>query len=587
MRDFFKFLFASMLGFLLTLIILFFLFLGLISSIMSFSEKEVINVPENSILHIKFNQEINDRTPADFMFDFLSMEPSKQIGLNDILKNLEKAKVDNNIKGIYMELTAIPTGKATLQEIREALIDFKESGKFIITYSELMGQGAYYLASVSDKIYLNPEAILLFKGLSSQRIFYKDLMEKLDVEAQIIRGKNNKFKSAVEPYMLDEMSDASRQQTEKYLNSIWGKMLEDIAASRNITVDELNKVADKISFFSPDELVEKGLIDGLKYKDEILSELKERIGIGQESDISAMSMTKYINAPDYKEVYPRKKIAVIYATGTILSGEGDDTYIGSGLSKTIREARLDERTKAIVFRINSGGGDVIASEVIRREIELAAKVKPVIVSYGDVSASGGYWCTCQGTKIIASENTITGSIGVFAMIPNIKGLLNDKLGINIDVVNTNKSADFGNIARPLSSYEKAVMQENVESTYQKFIGIVAEARGLRTSFVDSIGQGRVWAAKDAIKLGLIDEFGGLNRAIELAAEAAELDEYMIRELPVQKDAFEKFFESWAGNAQTSFMKARFGSAYKYVKHIEELQKMQGVQARMPYELIIE
>ncbi len=587
MRDFFKFLFASMLGFLLTLIILFFLFLGLISSIMSFSEKEVINVPENSILHIKFNQEINDRTPADFMFDFLSMEPSKQIGLNDILKNLEKAKVDNNIKGIYMELTAIPTGKATLQEIREALIDFKESGKFIITYSELMGQGAYYLASVSDKIYLNPEAILLFKGLSSQRIFYKDLMEKLDVEAQIIRGKNNKFKSAVEPYMLDEMSDASRQQTEKYLNSIWGKMLEDIAASRNITVDELNKVADKISFFSPDELVEKGLIDGLKYKDEILSELKERIGIGQESDISAMSMTKYINAPDYKEVYPRKKIAVIYATGTILSGEGDDTYIGSGLSKTIREARLDDRTKAIVFRINSGGGDVIASEVIRREIELAAKVKPVIVSYGDVSASGGYWCTCQGTKIIASENTITGSIGVFAMIPNIKGLLNDKLGINIDVVNTNKSADFGNIARPLSSYEKAVMQENVESTYQKFIGIVAEARGLRTSFVDSIGQGRVWAAKDAIKLGLIDEFGGLNRAIELAAEAAELDEYMIRELPVQKDAFEKFFESWAGNAQTSFMKARFGSAYKYIKHIEELQKMQGVQARMPYELIIE
>ena len=587
MRDFFKFLFASMLGFLLTLIILFFLFLGLISSIMSFSEKEVINVPENSILHIKFNQEINDRTPADFMFDFLSMGPSKQIGLNDILKNLEKAKVDNNIKGIYMELTAIPTGKATLQEIREALIDFKESGKFIITYSELMGQGAYYLASVSDKIYLNPEAILLFKGLSSQRIFYKDLMEKLDVEAQIIRGKNNKFKSAVEPYMLDEMSDASRQQTEKYLNSIWGKMLEDIAASRNITVDELNKVADKISFFSPDELVEKGLIDGLKYKDEILSELKERIGIGQESDISAMSMTKYINAPDYKEVYPRKKIAVIYATGTILSGEGDDTYIGSGLSKTIREARLDDRTKAIVFRINSGGGDVIASEVIRREIELAAKVKPVIVSYGDVSASGGYWCTCQGTKIIASENTITGSIGVFAMIPNIKGLLNDKLGINIDVVNTNKSADFGNIARPLSSYEKAVMQENVESTYQKFIGIVAEARNLRTSFVDSIGQGRVWAAKDAIKLGLIDEFGGLNRAIELAAEAAELDEYMIRELPVQKDAFEKFFESWAGNAQTSFMKARFGSAYKYVKHIEELQKMQGVQARMPYELIIE
>ncbi len=307
MRDFFKFLFASMLGFLLTLIILFFLFLGLISSIMSFSEKEVINVPENSILHIKFNQEINDRTPADFMFDFLSMEPNKQIGLNDILKNLEKAKVDNNIKGIYMELTAIPTGKATLQEIREALIDFKESGKFIITYSELMGQGAYYLASVSDKIYLNPEAILLFKGLSSQRIFYKDLMEKLDVEAQIIRGKNNKFKSAVEPYMLDKMSNASRQQTEKYLNSIWGKMLEDIAASRNITVEELNKVADKISFFSPDELVEKGLIDGLKYKDEILSELKERIGIGQESDISAMSMTKYINAQDYKEVYPRKK----------------------------------------------------------------------------------------------------------------------------------------------------------------------------------------------------------------------------------------------------------------------------------------
>lgn len=587
MKEFFKFLFASMLGVFLTFIILFFIFLGLVKSMMDFAENEIVAVPKKTVLYINFNQPINDRTPTPSLFDALRSGKSDAIGLNDILKNLEKAKNDPNIEGIYMELSFVQAGISKLEEIRDAMIEFKESGKFIITYSEYMSQGAYYLSSVSDKIYLNPKGMLLFKGLNAQVIFYKGLLEKISIEAQIVR--HGQFKSAVEPYMLEKMSKASRKQTQTYINSIWNSMLTSIAKSRKIDISELNKMADNLEIFNPELILKNGLVDGLKYKDEVLVEIKERLGISQDNDISSITLSKYSNSPSLEINKSRDRIAIIYANGTMMAGEGNDEYIGSyGISRAIRKARTDDRVKAIVFRINSGGGDMIASEVIRREIELATKVKPVIASYGDVSASGGYWATCQATKIIAKETCLTGSIGVFGMMPNIQGLLNEKLGITVDVVNTNENSDFVNITRPLSGYEKAVLQANVEKGYENFIELVANARGLRTSFVDSIGQGRVWSGKDALELGLIDEYGGLKRAIELAAEAAEIDTYRIRELPFQKDPIQELLENYMGaSAQTKILENELGDAYKYVKFIKEFGAIKGIQARLPFEIIIE
>lgn len=587
MKEFFKYLLASMLGLFLTFIILFFVFLGMVKSMMSFAENEIVAVPNKTVLYINFNQAISDRTPKPSLFDVWNTESSKAIGLNDILKNLDKAKQDPNIEGIYMELGFIQAGISTLEEIREAMIDFKTSGKFIITYSEYMSQGAYYLSSVSDKIYLNPKGMLLFKGLNAQVIFYKGLLEKLSVEAQIVR--HGQFKSAVEPYMLDKMSKASRKQTQTYINSIWNSMLHSIAESRDLDVSALNKMADNLEIFNPELILKNGLVDGLKYKDEVLLELKKRLSIDEDDDISSMTLAKYTNSPNLEINKSRDRIAIIYANGVMMAGEGNDEYIGSyGISRAIRKARNDKRIKAIVFRINSGGGDMIASEVIRREIELATKEKPVIASYGDVSASGGYWATCQATRIIAKETCLTGSIGVFGMMPNIQGLLNEKLGISVDIVNTNKNSDFVNITRPLSSYEKSVLQANVEKGYASFIELVAKGRGLRESFIDSIGQGRVWSGKDALKLGLIDEFGGLKRAIELAAEYAELDKFRIREYPVQKDPIEQLLQNYMGaSIQSKIIENELGEAYKYVKYIREFSKLKGIQARLPFEIIID
>ncbi len=587
MKDFFKYLLASMLGITLTLIILFFIFVGLAKSMMSMAENEKVNIAPNSILYINFNQAISDRTPTPSLFDAFNPETKAAIGLNDILNNLEKAKVDPNIKGIYLELGFVQAGISKLEEIRDALIDFKQSGKFIITYSEYMSQGAYYLSSVSDKIYLNPKGMLLFKGLNAQVIFYKGLLEKLSIEAQILR--HGQFKSAVEPYMLDKMSKASRQQTQTYINSIWNSMLQSIAESRNLKVSDLNKMADNLEIFNPELILKNGLVDGLKYKDEVLFEIKDLLGIEADNDISSITLSKYKYSPSMTTSRSRDRITIIYANGIMMAGEGNDEYIGSsGISKAIRKARTDDRVKAIVFRINSGGGDMIASEVIRREIELATKVKPVIASYGDVSASGGYWATCQATKIIAKKTCLTGSIGVFGMMPNIQGLLNEKLGITVDNVNTNENSDFVNISRPLSRFEKAVLQANIEKGYDSFTELVAEGRGLRKSFVDSIGQGRVWSGKDALELGLIDEYGGLKRAIELAAEAAEIESYRIRELPTQKDPIQDLIENYMGaSAQTKILEHEFGAAYKYVKFIKEIASIKGIQARIPFEIIIE
>ncbi len=554
---------------------------------MSFAEKEAVAVNDNTVLLVKLNQPIPERTSTNpfSSANLFDLTPTKTLGLNDILESIDRARTDSRIKGIYLQLSHIPSGISTIEEIRSALLEFKKSDKFIVCYAEIFSQSAYYLASVADEIYFNPEGMMLFKGLNAQVMFYKGLFEKLSVEAQIVR--HGKFKSAVEPYTEEKMSKESKAQTKKYLDRIWNLMLSSIAESRGMSVDELNEMADHLKIRKAEDALKYGLVDELLYKDEVLAKLKEKIGLSESEKIESLSLAGYNSSP-YSKKISRNRIAVIYASGTILNMEGDDQVVGAQrISRAIRDARKSKSVKAIVFRINSGGGDVLASEIIRREVELAAKEKPVIASYGDISASGGYWSTCNATKIIANKSCLTGSIGVFGIFPNIQGLLNDKLGITIDHVGTNDNSDFMSSSRRFTKFEREVVTSSIENTYDTFISHVSESRGLRKNFVDSIGQGRIWSGEDAIELGLIDEFGGLTRAIELAQELADLPDYRIRELPIQEDYLQTIMKQLTSGVQTSILEKELGDEYSFIKHFNHLKNSKGLQAIMPFEMVIE
>ncbi|MFA4852091.1 MAG: signal peptide peptidase SppA [Bacteroidales bacterium] len=585
MKQFFKFMFASMAGFILVFIIFFFIMMAIAVSLSSFSRKEIVIVPKNTVLQLKLNEVIPDRSSNNPFetINFFSLKVSNPPGLNEILKNIKKAETDENIKGIYLDLSSVPSGIATVEEIRNALLDFKKTGKFIISYGETYTQKAYYLASVADSIYLNPEGIVEFKGLDGEVMFYKGLFEKMNVDIQIIR--HGKFKSAVEPFILDKMSDANKEQTLKYLSSIWNHLLDGISDSRKISRDDLNMIADSFKVQKAADAVTHKLADRLVYKDELLAALRTKLGIGEKDKISLMTINKYANAPDKskKITKSKDKIAIIYAIGQIESGKGNDKTIGSErISEAIRKARLDSTVKAIVLRVNSPGGSALASEVIWREVALAKKVKPVVASMGDVAASGGYYISCAATKIVADPSTITGSIGVFGLVPNLKGLFNEKLGITFDNVKTNNYADFGTVTRALTESEKAVYLSDVENIYQTFIKHVADGRNMSTDQVDSIGQGRVWCGVDAKDIGLIDEFGGLEKAIELAAKLAKIGEYKIQSLPEQKDPFTQILEGLSGGANDALLKKELGDVYEYYQYIRNVKNMKGVQARLPY-----
>jgi len=587
MKSFFKYLLASVLGVLLAGIIMFFILIGGIGAMVS-SQDQPVKVKEHTILHIKLDQPILDRSnnsPFD-SFDFTSFSPQNQLGLNDILNNIKKAKTDPNIDGIYLDLTVIPTGIATIEEIRNALIDFKESEKFIISYSDTYTQPSYYIASVSDKVYLNPEGLLTFVGLRSEIMFFKETMKKLGVEPQIIR--HGKFKSAVEPFMYTKMSEANRLQVMTYMGSIWHQILKGISEERSISVKELNVLANNLTLNDAKAAVENGLIDELKYKDEILDELASLTNKKNSDKLESISLAKYTKAPNAKRKSLEKdKIAVIYASGTVMMGEGQEGTIGSDrISRAIRKARKDSSIKAIVFRVNSGGGSALASEVIWREVKLAQEIKPVIASMGDVAASGGYYIVAPAQKIIASPNTITGSIGVFGVLFNGKELLNKKLGVYVDVVKTNNFADMGTFTRRLTAQEREVIQLSIEDIYSTFISHVAEGRNMTTEEVDAIGQGRVWSGSNALEIGLIDGFGGLDDAIAMAAEAANLEKYRTVNYPKLKDPIEQLLEDFQGNVRVSILKNELGNEYKYYNAIQELKNQQGIQARIPYEVEI-
>lgn len=585
MKSFFKYLLATIVGVLLSFLLIFLIMMGIAGSMVSSADKAV-EVKDNSILYMDLKNEIVDRASSNPFetLDLATFEPQKNLGLNEILKAIAKAKDDPRIKGILLEFDVVNAGAATTGEIREALREFKESGKFVVSYSDTYSQKAYYLASVADSIYLNPEGMVEWLGLRSEIMFYKKALEKLDVEPQIIR--HGKFKSAVEPFMSEKMSPENREQTLTYLSSIWGSWVDEISKSRNIAVAELNRLADNMEVYDGKSCMKSKLVDSLIYKDQLLEKLKAFTGIPENRNLNTVTLEKYFKVPPVqKTAFSKNKIAVIYAQGEIGMGDGSNTAIGSeGLSKAIRQARRDSTIKAIVFRINSPGGSALASEVIWREVELAGQAKPLVVSMGDVAASGGYYIASPATTILASPTTITGSIGVFGLFFNLQKTLDKKLGINVDVVKTNAHSDFFSMFRPMTAEEKAVGQRFVEQTYQTFIGHVSQGRGIPVERVDEIGQGRVWSGANAKEIKLVDDFGGLTAAIKLAAEKANLDTYRLVELPKQKSPFEELLKGFTTEAKAMLVKDDLGKGYKYYNRVMQMVENQGVQARIPYDV---
>lgn len=587
MKSFFKTFLASFLGSALLLILLIIIpIIGLISSIAS--SDTTVTIKPQSILYMTLDYEIPERTDSNdlgFVFTGSSFKTHDNAGMNDIINNIKAAAVDENISGIFLELSSLGTSAASanIEEIRNELIKFRETGKFVVSYSEAYSQSAYYLATAANEIYLFPEGMIDIHGMATQNMFYKHLFDKLDIEMQIIRPANNKFKSAVEPYFLDKMSDANREQNEVLLNSMWTKICDDISDARDIEVSTINKFADDLTLaFDPELALENKFVDGLLYRDELIAKLKQLVNIDDDKKLNLIKNTQY--AKVRPELYNGSdKIGVVYASGQIMDGEGDNSTIGGEtLSKAIRAARNDSKVKAIVMRVNSPGGQVVASEVIRREVELAAKEKPFIVSMGNYAASGGYWISTSSDYIFADPNTLTGSIGVFATVPNLKGFMNEKLGLTFDEVKTNENSDYGSITKPLTPYQMNLMQKYVTDTYDDFITLVSETRGLRKTFVDSIGQGRVWSGSDALELGLVDELGGIEKAIEYAAKQANLEDYSIKEFPKQEDPFESLLKSEVQEYYTkTIMKNKLGDKALYLETLENISQTEGVQALMP------
>lgn len=603
MKQFFKFMFASMLGVILSFIVAFFIFMGVIGSIVSSAQSEKQPyIYENSILKIELDKAIQDQ-PSNNPFeniDFASFEDKTPLSLKNILDNIEKAKLDDKIKGIYLDISFLQADMASVEEIRNALIDFKTSGKFIVSYSENYGQGDYYLSSIADEIYLNPAGEMTFKGLSTQLMFFKDALDRLDVDVQVIR--HGKFKSAIEPFIREEMSDANREQVETLVHSIWGSMLSNISKERGVSIEQLNAIADGLLIRDGNHAVEQKLVDALKYEDEVLEILKEKVEVESAEKVRFVSLKKYkksklkkntekdqeITEP-IEKASSKNKVAVIFAEGEIISGNSKDGKMGSEtIAEAIKKARLDEKVKSIVLRVNSPGGSALASDVMWREVMLAKAEKPLIVSMGGLAASGGYYISCAADKIYAESSTITGSIGVFGIIPNVEGMLKSKVGIDIDRVTTNSYSDGLTLLRPMQEKEREAIQEMVENIYDDFTQKVADGRGMTQAEVDSIGQGRIWSGITAKEIGLVDEIGGLNAAIDEAIALAEVDDYKIMELPKQEDPIQKMVQDLTGDVKISlFGEEEFGAAEKYYVNFKNILNTRGLYTRLPIDIIIE
>lgn len=577
-----------MLGVFLSTIIFFFIAIAIVGALISTAGSEKnIEISDNSILRINLDYAIKERTEKNPFnnVNIPSFSSEKTIGLDEILRRIEAAKKDDRIKGIILDINGVGASFATLQEIRNALLNFKQSKKFIVAYSEGYSQKGYYLASTADKVYLNPEGSVDFRGLATQLSFFKGTLEKLGIEAQVI--KVGTYKSAVEPFILDKMSPANEEQVNSYLNSVYDYYLSNVSKSRNLPIDTLRGIANSYEGRDANLALQSKLVDGLKYKDELIDELKSRLKIDKKKKIKAINLEDY-SIPTGETNAAQERIAIVYAVGDIVSGEGSDEQIGSDrIARAIRTVREDDKIKAVVFRVNSPGGSALASDVIWREVELTKKVKPIIVSMGDVAASGGYYIACAADSIFAQPNTITGSIGVFGIIPNLQNFFNNKLGITFDEVKTGKYADLMSVSRPLTVDERDLIQQGVNKTYNTFTKKVADGRKISQAKVDSIGQGRVWTGAQALQIGLVDRLGGLEDAIKSAAKKAKIKDYKLVAYPSLKDPFESILSSSTDKMKTWVIKQDLGEGYTLYRQAKSVLEQSGIQARLPYILNIQ
>ena len=582
MKQFFKFMFATIAGIFISAILFILIMIGIVASLVSKESDKDVTIKDKSVLELNLNYMIPERTSKNPFedFNFTSMESNKKAGLNDLLKSIRYAATDEKIKGIYLQISVALSSYGKLEEVRDALTEFKKSKKFVVAYGELMDEHGYYIASVADKIYLNPAGELLINGYSYSEPYYKGMFEKIGVEPILIR--HGKFKAAGEPLIADKMSDENRQQIEAFAGGIYNHFVTKIAESRKKSFEEVSEIANKLLIQSPEDAKRLGMVDGVVYEDEVMADLRKLTDTKEKDKINFVSINSYSNhAKDKSSLTSKNKIAVIYIDGDIVSGEGDNETVGSEtFAESISKARKDSSVKAIVLRVNSPGGSALASDVIWREIVLAKKSKPVIASFGSVAASGGYYLAAPADVIVAEPNSITGSIGVFALMVNAQKLLNDKLGIKFQTVKSGMYADLGSPDRPLTADEMAILQKGVDRIYNDFVSKVSTGRKMSKAKVDSIAQGRVWTGTDALRIGLVDELGGIDKALEIAVKKANVSDYKIVNYPELKDPFDNILKSLGDEASIYFTRQQLGADYKYYEMLKKVTRYEGMQTRM-------
>lgn len=588
MKSFLKMFLAALLAMVAFTILVFFVLAGIIGSAVSTTEK--VSLAPNSLLVIDLSQPLMEQKNINPFNVLLQHDRLETNGLHDVITLIGKAATDDQVKGIYLKINDDPNGFATNEALRKALLDFKRSKKFIYAYGDVVSQKAYYVATAADKIFLNPQGMLDFSGFSMQMMFLKGTLDKLEIEPQIFY--DGKFKSATEPLRTTQMTEANRIQTKAFLGDLYNHFLAGVSRNRNIDTARLFRYANEGLIQDANDALRYGLVDGLKYNDEMMDMFREQLGISSSADLHLVSVNTYEKSGDAKDYGIGNKVAVLYAQGDIVTGDGsndgNDIRIASGdYIKMIRKLRKDSSVKAIVFRVNSPGGSALASDEIWRELLLAKKSKPVVVSMGDYAASGGYYISCVADSIFAEPNTLTGSIGVFGIIPNLQSFFKNKLGITFDGVKTAQYADLGTVSRPLTETEKRFIQRSVDSTYATFKRRVAAGRHLSEATVDSIAQGRVWSGVAAREIGLVDRLGGLNDAIACAARMAHLPSYNLREYPEPEAPFRKLFKNLSGGWETSVLKKELGENFPLYRQWKMATESNGtIMARLPYELIV-
>lgn len=592
MKDFLKFTFASVIGVILAGVV--FTILGIITMVgmVASSDTETV-VKDNSVFVLDFKGNLAERVQENPFQQFFGNE-FESYGLDDVLSSIKKAKENDKIKGIYIQPSYLVTSFASLEEIRNALLYFKESGKFIVAYADQYAQGMYYLASVADKVIVNPQGSIGWHGLASQPIFFKDLLEKIGVEVQVF--KVGTYKSAVEPFIATEMSPANREQVTVYMESIWNNILKGVSTSRDVPVDSLNAYADKyMDFCQAPDYVKCGLADTLMYKDEVLAYLKQLTDRDEDDNLNSLFIEDMKNV---KRNVPKDKsgnaIAIYYAVGEIVdtapssATSTEDVIVGQKVARDLRKLRDDDDIKAVVLRVNSPGGSAYASELIWREVVRLKEKKPVVVSMGDYAASGGYYISCAGSAIYADPTTLTGSIGIFGMIPSGEKLFKDKLGLDFDVVKTNKMSDMGAglgvlATRPFNASEQEVLQKYINNGYKLFVSRCAEGRKMSVEAIEKVAEGRVWTGEMAKELGLVDELGGIDKALKAAAQLADIENYSVMSKPEKENFLMNFLNDQSKHYVSSQMKEYMGGFYGSFKAIEHLKDANPIQARMPFE----